>query len=883
MKRKISFSMESKICIFAAIIVYSMLHSCKSDDYSENIPQIFSIGGRVTKSDGGAALGVSVMLVKISNNSNAGESLTNAVGEYIITGVNTGDYKILATLNGYEMVTTDEINVINANVIVNEIVLQKIIVPTYTIGGSVFLPDGNAAANASVQIRKLSDNTLAGQSATTDASGEYLLNGIPAGEYYLIISLDGYEAGILSPVVLNTENLTGQSSTLQIITIDPDAISIIYTDNDVTINNLPSDGSITATKSGADVTIATSSTTLVKYVVSGSTSKGSLKIQNNVVAPNTLRLTLNSAVIISSSKLPPIQITKNEGVTIVELKGNNILSDHVSNEENATLITKSGSLEFEGYGKLNISGATKHAIGSSKKSITIRDGDISVISAASDGFHADDGFVISGGSLDITASGDGIDAGSGTAVLNGGNIRVNSSTNDTKGIKADAGITIGGGRIEMNVSGAQSKGIGSKSDIVINNGDISIVTSGSTVLGAVGSGYDPSYCTAIKSDRNITVTGGNIQIENHQTADGGKGLSADGNIVIRGGTLNITAAGDGKVYTTQTGTRDSYTANCIKSNQNVSLLGGKITCSSSGTGGKGVNADGTITIGVTGASNTDLTLTVSTSGERFLVSGNSGGGQGGFPGGGSGNNGVDYANPKAIKCEGDMIINSGIIIINCTQKTDGGEGLESKKTLTINGGRIEIETYDDAINAANNITINGGEIFAYSRSNDGIDSNGTITITGGLIVASGTNNPEDGFDCDNNTFTITGGTAVGVGGSTSMPTSNACKQRAVVWGTSGFTAGELISIKSSNGSEVLTFKLPRAYSSSMTLLFTSSLLQANTSYTIYKGGNVSGVGSFHGLYSNAVSSGGASVATFTTSSIVTSVGNVNSGLGGWPR
>ncbi|KAA6299789.1 MAG: hypothetical protein EZS26_004069, partial [Candidatus Ordinivivax streblomastigis] len=73
---------------------------------------------------------------------------------------------------------------------------------------------------------------------------------------------------------------------------------------------------------------------------------------------------------------------------------------------------------------LYVSGAAKHAIASSKKSITVLGGDIIVTSAVSDGFHAEVGFVQSGGSLNITASGDGIDAGSGTAVISGGNINI---------------------------------------------------------------------------------------------------------------------------------------------------------------------------------------------------------------------------------------------------------------------------------------------------------------------------------------------------------------------------------------------------------------------------------------------------------------------------
>ena len=873
MKKKTTFSIAGKRCVFAAVVSCFLLCSCKSDDLQEYTPQMFSIGGTVTKSDGGAASGASVRLMKISDGSHAGESPANAAGQYIITGLIAESYKIIAALAGYETASMNEIKVSNADITLSEIILQKITAPTYSISGTVTKSDGNAAEGASVQIYQSSDNTVAGQAVTTDASGDYLLSEIPAGEYNLIITFDGHEAGVLA-VTVNNANITEQNIALQTITVNANAIGIVYSDKDATISNLPSDGSITVSKSGADVTIASSSTSFVEYVVSGSTTGGSLKIQNNVTAPNSLRLTLNSAVIVSASKLPPIQITKNEGITIVELKGNNILSDNASNEENATLISKSGSLELEGYGKLTVSGSAKHAIGSSKKSITVRGGDITVTSAASDGFHADDGFEISGGSLNITASGDGIDAGIGTAVLNGGNIRINSSVNDTKGIKADAGITVGGGRIEMNVSGARSKGIGSKEDIVINGGAISIVTSGATVLEAAGSGYDPSYCTAIKSDKNITVAGGTIQIESLRTADGGKGLSADGDIVIRGGTLNISTAGDGKAYTTTAGSPDSYSANCIRSNRNISLLGGNITCSSSGTGGKGINADGEITIGVAGANNANLVLTVGTSGDRFSVSGNSSSGQGGRPGGGGfGDDGTDYANPKAVKSEGNMTINSGNIRIK-TEK-NGGEGLESKDTLTVNGGRIEIEAYDDPINAANNITFNGGEVYCYSIAHDGIDSNGTITITGGVIITSGVSQPEGGFDCDNKTFTITGGIAIGIGGTTSIPTASVSTQLSVAWGASGFTAGQLIYIKSSDNSEVLTFKYPRAYTGNMSLLFTSPLLKANTTYTLYKGGTVSGGSYFNGLYTGAGSSGGTLAATFTTSSMVTSVGNVS--------
>jgi hypothetical protein len=847
--------MKSKICAFAFAVAGLMLHSCKPDNVTEDVPQIFNVGGTVTKSDGGGASGASIMLIKNSDGSHAGESLTNAAGEYIITGISAGSYKIEIALNGYETASIEEIIITGANVTVDEIVLQKITDPVYAISGTVTKPDGSAASGVSIQVKKASDNTNVGQTATTDASGIYLIEDIPSGTYNIIITLDGYETGILSNVTVDDAALTSLNFTLQTIIINTNAVNIVFSDNDATIDNLPSDGSITAVKNGADVTISSSVTETVEYFISGSTSNGSLKIQNNSTVPNTLRLTLNDAIIASSSKLPPVQITKNESITIIELKGNNILSDNISNEENATLISKSGSLEFEGYGKLNISGAAKHAIASSQKNITVRNGDINVVSAASDGFHAEAGFEISGGSLNIAASGDGIDAGSGTAIINGGNIQIASSADDANGVKADAGIIIRGGTIDMTVTGAQSKGINSKADITIDNGDISVITSGGTVLEATDAGYDPSYCTAIKSDKNITVTGGTIQIESRRTADGGKGLSADGDIAINGGTLNITTAGDGKVYTAKTGLTDSYTAACIKSNQNISLLGGIITCNSSGTGGKGINADGTITIGVAGGNNANLLLTVGTSGERFFVSGNSGGGQGGRPGGGGfGDNGTDYANPKAIKSEGNMTINSGTIFINCTQKADGGEGLESKGTLTVNGGNIDIHTYDDCINAVG-IVINNGNIFCAASGNDAIDSNSTLTVNGGLTIANGVRGDGEAFDSERN-VQITGGVIVGTSGNAMSGlagTQRSYKLQAA--------AGSAIAIKKQEGDYLLLFNIPvitgTAAGTNVTVVFSDPRLVSG-SYILLTGGSISGGTTVNGYNSGGTYTGGTS-------------------------
>lgn len=62
-----------------------------------------------------------------------------------------------------------------------------------------------------------------------------------------------------------------------------------------------------------------------------------------------------------------------------------------------------------------------------------------------------------------------------------------------------------------------------------------------------------------------------------------------------------------------------------------------------------------------------------------------------------------------------------------------------KNTITINGGKVNVMTYDDAINAKEIVTVTGGEIYCLSVHNDGIDSNGNILVKGGTITSIASN------------------------------------------------------------------------------------------------------------------------------------------------
>lgn len=644
-------------------------------------------------------------------------------------------------------------------------------------------------------------------------------------------------------------------------------IYIIYNGNDVTVINPLANQGINITTNGADVTVnGNSGIQDVTYHLSGTTTDGSL-----VLSSDERFNFIFSGVNITNPTGAAIKVLLDVKVSVtLDDNTTSSLSDGSSSADKAAFESK-GQLLFSGNGVLNVAGVAKHGIFSSDY-IRILSGTINVTSAYSDGLHGDY-FQMYGGTVDITANSSGIDGDTGFIEIYDGNITIHTTQNDGKSMKCDSTLTINGGTLNLTVSGAQAKGLKSGQSIILNGGDIHITASGATVLSQLTTGYEPSYCSALKSDNTVIINDGTqLTITCPSSNNGGKGISADGNITINGGTVNITTAGAGATYTNSSNTTGSYTSSCIKSDAAITINAGNITCSSSGSGGKGITCDGALTIGVADAANENLVLNVSTSGERFQVS--SGGGGGGFPPGG---NSGDYANPKAIKSLGNLTINSGTITVTCHQSNEGGEGIESKNELTINGGLLEVTSdKDDAINAANKLTINGGMIYAASAGNDGIDCNGSMYINGGLAISAGSSAPEEGFDCDQNTFQITGGIIVGTGGATSSPTSGS-SQKSIKYNA---TSGNAICIYNSNNTPILTMQLPTLSGggggfpggggSGMVMLFSDPNLVSG-SYTLKYGGTITGGTDFHGYYSNASFSGGSSKSFTISNSVVTTV------------
>ena len=627
------------------------------------------------------------------------------------------------------------------------------------------------------------------------------------------------------------------------------AVTIAFDGTDADIVNPYAFQGVTVEKTGGDVVITSTSTETLRYEISGTATNGSVTFTSD----SPITLALNGANITSATG-SAINITSKVTATVELVSGTTTTLVDGTDGENGALYSK-GSMVFNGEGTLNVTGNTKHAI-AAKQSIEITSGTINVLSSTSDGIHTGTSFVMNGGNVTIrSTAGDGIDGDEGTVDINNGNLDIEVATADTKGVKSDDNLTVNGGTIKINMPADQGKAFKTNAILTVNNGTIEVTASGNAVV----VDYDPSYCTAFKTDGNFVMNGGSVTV-NH-SGMGGKGISADGTATFNGGTIDITATGNGSTYTASSGT-DTYNATCITADGDIYLYGGTFNLIATGTAGKCIKTDAQLIAAPSATSG--LTVNAETKGTQLGSSSSSGGGP---QKPGSSTSSDSSSSPKVIKSEGNMYIKGGTFTLKSA--SEGGEGLESKATMEISGGDIYFSTYDDCINASTSVTISGGNIRAVSTGNDAIDSNGTMTLSGGLILANGTSDPEEGIDVDKaSQLSITGGIIINQRGNMLNLTTSQCKVPTLKYSTS-ITAGTLITITDASSNHILSFKAPQKMSKGCYITHPS--LVVGSSYKLYTGGTVTDGTVFNEVTNGGTFSGGTLKKSFTVSSNLTSI------------
>ena len=402
---------------------------------------------------------------------------------------------------------------------------------------------------------------------------------------------------------------------------------------------------------------------------------------------------------------------------------------------------------------------------------------------------------------------------------------------DEKGTLFSEGQLIFNGKGSLEVTGNKKHGIVSDDYIRFRAGTNIYVTA--------------SNGHGVKSNDYVVIGGGVLNIEVSGTAK--KGISTDGYVLVSGGRTTILTSGDGEYDEDE---NDVSGAAGVKADGYFQMDGGQLNIKSTGTGGKGINTDGEIIIN-------DGDIQVVTTGKTYTYSSD-----------------LD-SKAKGIKSDTDVTINGGSIKIK-TMGGEGSEGLEAKGVMNINGGEIEIASYDDCINTAGDMTISGGYIYAFATNNDAIDSNGDLYIKGGVIVALGSSGAECAIDAaEGKNLYISGGTVIGIGGSNASYPASSSSQMSVAFQAS-VSSGNTLTI-SDGSNAIMSFAMKRSYQSGLYLI-SSPDFKNGTSYTVYSGSTVSG-DDWHGLYTNPTVSGlGSELGSVTAQA--TAGGNTMGGMQG---
>ncbi len=502
-----------------------------------------------------------------------------------------------------------------------------------------------------------------------------------------------------------------------------------------------------------------------------------------------------------------------------------------------------------------------------------------------------------------------------SATISGGTLSVSVDGPKSIGIsldKATTAMTLSGGVVDLFVYGAGGKGIKSDKDdceLKMTGGILSAEVTGGVVYenyeDSDGSNYvvsvsstsllsqtgkyvvqDTSPAYAVKV-ANIDVSGGTVRVS--ATGVSSRGLCADGDggtFNISGGFFDITCDGDASdtvlemldesALTTEIDKATACGIRVSETNGTLVITDGTLNIVANGTGGKCIVSKGTMVVGPSGQTTTPSDssfapdIQATTYGEQVYVAAKK---QKSYLSVGtatiadlsattyycasnhivsSSGDSVDYSNPKDIKAEDDLTVYGGRIRV--FSQADGGEGLESKATLTFEGGIFEGTTYDDCINAGDSLVVNGGYLYCGATNNDCIDSNGSgsdsIVINGGIVLCFTAATPECGIDTDySGGIQMNGGTIISFGSATDMAYGSCgdlVSYKSTSISSSTYTGKYLVL---SGGSKTVYAKVPSLSSSTTLSLVCTTDGCTSSAPSISASSSASGTDSgFHGVY-----------------------------------
>ena len=255
----------------------------------------------------------------------------------------------------------------------------------------------------------------------------------------------------------------------------------------------------------------------------------------------------------------------------------------------------------------------------SEGTVLISDGTLT-LNTYDHGIKCDGNMDITGGTINFTIPGEAskaikpdgnlhITGGTITGTVSGGGETYNdNSASGAACIKGKGNAVIDGGTLNLKATGAGGKGMNFNGTLTINDGNITVKTTGSK-YGSSGSGSGPggggwnpwgpgsgdtnsdgtSSPKGIRAEGNITVNGGTITVS-ATGGEGAEGIESKAIMYIKGGYIDVTSYDDALNSTSHMYFTGGYTYavatgnDAIDSNGNMYLSGGYVFCCGSEEG-----------------------------------------------------------------------------------------------------------------------------------------------------------------------------------------------------------------------------------------------------------------------------------------------------------
>lgn len=305
-------------------------------------------------------------------------------------------------------------------------------------------------------------------------------------------------------------------------------VRIVMDGDTATVTGNPS--SVIVSVEGAHVTV-TSAAKRVRYIVSGSTTDGSLKFYSErkfQVQLNGVDITNPHGAAINNQCGKSFYLVVNEGTENTLRDGEQYAM--IEGEDQKGALFSEGQILVSGKGLLNIYSVGKHCMASDDY-VMVRPGTrLYLNSASGHGIKAKDYVYIKGGviNMEIAAEGaKGINcdslvtiAGGRTTIINTGSTKLETDslgqavTTACAGVKADYNMTMTGGTLNIKCTGDDAKGVNVAEPFLFTGGELNVVCTGQKV------NVSPK---GVKCDTSCTIQGGSI----YSCAPNGKALDAD--------------------------------------------------------------------------------------------------------------------------------------------------------------------------------------------------------------------------------------------------------------------------------------------------------------------------------------------------------------------